>query len=127
MKKRSVNSPSAPPPLGPYSQAVAVGPWLFLSGQIPLVPETGKIIKGDIALQTERVMRNIEAVLKANNMDFGHIVKAGIFLKNMEDFSSVNKVYSRFFTKPFPARSCVAVQDLPKGVDMEIEMLAYLS
>ena len=122
--KKSVFSSSAPKPVGSYSQAIAVGSWLFLSGQIPIDPHTEKIISGDIISQTERVMQNIQAVLEAHNMNFSHVVKAGIFLKNMDYFSSVNKVYSRYFKEPFPARSCVAVQELPKGVDIEIEVIA---
>ena len=115
-----------PKPVGAYSPAVAIGPWLFLSGQIPLIPETGEIVKGDIASQTERVMKNIQEILLANHMDFHHIVKAGIFLKSMDHFSSVNEIYSQYFKDTFPARSCIAVQDLPKGVDIEIEAIAFL-
>ena len=122
--KKSVFSPSAPKPVGSYSQAIATGSFLFLSGQIPIDPDTEKIISGDIVSQTERVMQNIQAVLKAHDMDFSHVVKAGIFLKNMDHFSSVNEVYSRYFKEPFPARSCVAVRELPKGVDIEIEVIA---
>jgi 2-iminobutanoate/2-iminopropanoate deaminase len=122
--KKSVFSPSAPKPVGSYSQAIAIGSFLFLSGQIPIDPDTEKIISGDIVSQTERVMQNIQAVLKAHDMDFSHVVKAGIFLKNMDHFSSVNEVYSQYFKEPFPARSCVAVRELPKGVDIEIEVIA---
>lgn len=122
--KKPVFISSAPKPVGPYSQAVAVGSWLFLSGQIPIDPDTEQMISGDIVSQTERVMQNIQAVLKAHNMSFNHVVKVSIFLKNMDHFSSVNEVYSRYFTKPFPARSCVAVRELPKGVDIEIEVIA---
>ena len=123
--KKSVLSELAPKPLGPYSQAIAVDSWLFLSGQIPMIPETGEIVSGDITAQTERVLQNIKAVLHAHQMDFQHIVKASIFLKNMECFSSVNAVYSKYFKKPFPARSCVEVSGLPKGVDVEIEAIAF--
>ena len=123
--KKEVLSSLAPRPVGSYSQAVAVGSWLFLSGQIPLDPETGQMVSGDIALQTERVMENIKEVLTANGMNFTHVVKAGIFLKSMNDFSVVNEVYSRYFEKPFPARSCVAVNGLPKDSDIEIEMIAF--
>ena len=122
--KKSIFSTAAPKPVGPYSQAIAVGSWLFLSGQIPIDPHTEKIISGDIVSQTKRVMQNIQAVLEAHNMNFSHVVKAGVFLKNMDHFSSVNEVYSRYFKEPFPARSCVAVQELPKGVDVEIEIIA---
>jgi len=118
--------PGYPEPVGAYSQAVFAGPWLFLSGQIPIIPETGKIVSGNIVSQTERVMNNIEAVLKANNMSFNNVVKTSVFLKNMDHFSSFNAVYSRYFKKPFPTRSCVAVLELPKGVDIEIETIAFL-
>ena len=124
MKKKAIHPKAGPLPVGAYSPAVAVGPWLFLSGQIPHVPETGEIIRGNIRRATEQVMKNVQTVLEAGGMTFHHVVKAGIFLKNIEDFSSVNEVYSRFFTKPFPARSLVAVQDLPKAVDMEMEVTA---
>ena len=113
-------------PVGAYSQAIMVGPWLFLSGQVPLIPNTEEIIKGDIVAQTERVMKNIQHILSAHHMNFQHIVKTSIFLKNMDHFPSVNRVYSSYFEEPFPARSCVAVQDLPKGVDIEIESMACL-
>ena len=125
MKKKALYPPAGPAPVGAYSPAVAVGPWLFLSGQIPVVPETGEIIRGDIRLATQRVLQNVQAVLQAGDMSFAHVVKAGVFLKNIADFSSVNEVYSRFFTKPFPARSLVAVQELPKSVDIEMEIIAY--
>ena len=123
--KKTIFSLLAPKPVGSYSQAIAVGPWLFLSGQIPIDPNTEKLISGDIISQTERVMKNVQAVLEANQMDFYDVVKVGIFLTNMDHFSSVNTVYSQYFKTPFPARSCVAVQALPKGVDIEIEMIAY--
>ena len=126
MNKKAVYPKAGPSPVGAYSPAVAAGPWLFISGQIPIVPESGQIIRGNIQQATEQVMKNIQTVLEAGNMTFRHIVKAGIFLKNIEDFSAVNEVYSRFFTKPFPARSLVAVRDLPKAVDIEIEVIACM-
>ena len=125
-KMAAVAPPGYPDPAGAYSQAIFAGPWLFLSGQIPVIPETGKTVSGDIVSQTERVMNNIEAILKANNMDFNNVVKTSVFLKNMDHFSSFNEVYSRYFKKPFPARSCVAVLDLPKEVDIEIETIAFV-
>ncbi len=112
-------------PVGPYSQAVVAGPWLFLSGQIPIDPKTGQLVVGDITVQTERVMKNIGAVLRDYDRGFHHIVKVGIFLKDMEHFSSVNEVYKKYFKEPFPARSCMAVKGLPKGADIEIEVTAF--
>lgn len=123
--KKSILSELAPQPLGPYSQAIAVGSWLFLSGQIPMIPETGEVISGDITAQTERVMKNIKEILHAHQMDFQHIVKVGIFLKNMEHFSAVNAIYGKYFQEPFPARFCVEVSELPKRVDIEIEATAF--
>ena len=123
--KKEILSLLAPKPIGAYSQAVTVGPWMFLSGQIPIDPKTEDLVSGDITLQTERVMENIKVVLKENDMDFNHVIKTGIFLKDMKYFSSVNEVYGRYFEKPFPARSCVAVRGLPKGVDIEIEVIAF--
>ena len=124
--KKSVFTPLAPKPVGPYSQAVSVGPWLFLSGQIPLDPETGNIVPGDISIQTGRVLQNMRVVLKSAGMDFCHVVKVNIFLTNMDHFVAVNEVYNRSFEEPFPARSCVAVAELPKGVDVEMEATAFL-
>ena len=111
--------------LGPYSQALVAGPWLFLSGQIPIDPKTGQLVLGDITIQTERVMQNIGAILRDYGRDFHHVVKAGIFLKDMDHFASVNEVYKKYFKEPFPARFCVAVKDLPKGADIEIEVIAF--
>ena len=125
MVKQAVFSKLAPHPVGPYSQAVFAGPFLFLSGQIPLDPENQKLLTGDIRSQTERVMKNIKAVLQAAQMDFFHVIKTSIFLKEMNHFSVVNDVYGKYFTEPFPARSCVAVQELPKGADIEIELIAF--
>ena len=111
--------------VGAYSPAIPAGPWLFVSGQIPLDPKTGKMVLGDIALQTKQVMENLKLVLSTHGMNFRSVVKAVIFLKDMSYFDKVNKVYSGYFKKPFPARACVAVQDLPKGAGVEIEVIAY--
>ena len=125
MTKKNIFSPLAPKPVGPYSQAVFAGPFLFLSGQIPIEPESQKLLTGDIQLQTKRVMKNIQAVLQAAQMDFSHVIKTSIFLKDMNHFPIVNEVYSQYFSEPFPARSCVGVQELPKGADMEMELIAF--
>jgi len=119
-----ISSNSAPAAIGPYSQAIVVNGLLFTSGQIPLSPETGAVIGDNIREQTEQVIRNIEAVLTAANCDFSQVVKTTCFLTNMNDFAAFNEVYSKYFTSK-PARSCVAVLALPRGVLVEIEVIAH--
>ena len=116
----------APKAIGPYSQAVKVGNWLFLSGQIPLDPATGNVVEGGISQQTERVLKNIEAVLAAQGLNFSHVVKTTIFLTNLGDFATVNEIYGQRFKPPYPARSTVQVAKLPKDVAIEIEVMANL-
>ena len=123
MKKEIIYTNKAPNPVGPYSQAVKVGDFLYCSGQIPL-DISGEIIKGDISLQTEKVMENIDEVLKAAQLSYNHVVKTLIFIRNMDDFSKVNSVYEKYFIDSPPARSCVEVSRLPKDVDVEIEVIA---
>lgn len=122
--KKIIATTEAPAAVGPYSQAVAVGGLLFCAGQIPLDPATGEIVPGDVTAQTERVCQNIAAVLKANDMTFTHVVKTTVFLTSMGDFPAMNAVYAKFFTEPFPARSTVAVVGLPRGAQVEIEVVA---
>jgi 2-iminobutanoate/2-iminopropanoate deaminase len=122
--KKVVLTNSAPAPIGPYSQAIEVGNLLFCSGQIALDPATNQVLTGDVKAQAELVMKNIEAVLKAGGLTFKNVVKTTIFLTNMGDFQSVNEVYGRFFPEQPPARSTVAVAGLPKGVNVEIEVIA---
>lgn len=122
--KKIIATTDAPAAVGPYSQAVAVGGLLFCAGQIPLDPATGEIVPGDVAAQTERVCHNIAAVLAANGMTFSHVVKTTVFLRDMADFAAMNAVYAKFFTEPFPARSTVAVAGLPRGAQVEIEVVA---
>ena len=122
--KKIIATADAPAAVGPYSQAVAVGGLLFCAGQIPLDPATGEMVHGEVAAQTDRVCRNIEAVLKANDMTFAHVVKTTVFLASMTDFAAMNAVYAKFFTEPFPARSTVAVAGLPRGAQVEIEVVA---
>lgn len=124
--KQIINSEHAPAPVGPYSQAVKVGSMLFCSGQIAIDPATNEVFKGDVKLQTERVMKNIEAVLKAAGGGFANVVKTTIYLTDMNDFAAVNEVYAKAFTGAPPARSTVAVAALPKGVNVEIEVTASL-
>lgn len=123
--RKIISSPDAPKAVGPYSQAVQMGHFLFCSGQISIDPKTNEVFTGDIKTQTEMVLKNIEAVLKAADMNFGHIVKTTIFLTNMNDFATVNEIYAKAFTSEPPARSTVAVAGLPKGVNVEIEVLAH--
>jgi len=126
MLKRVVKSNNAPAPVGPYSQAVWSNNFLFCSGQIPLDAKTGQMVKGPIKEQTIKVMENISEVLKAGNCTFENVVKTTIFLKNMNDFSSVNEVYASYFKNDPPARSTVQVSELPKSADVEIEVIAIV-
>ena len=122
----SVYTDKVPQPIGPYSQGVFVSGngLLFLSGQIPVNPVTGDVVSEDIVVQTEQVFQNLQAVLGAKGMDFSHVVKTSVFLQDMQDFVKMNQVYAKYFREPFPARSCVAVKALPKGVRVEIELTA---
>ena len=123
LKKVSTNK--APGAIGPYSQAVIYENLLFTSGQIPLYPETSQIVEGDIFKQTDRVMNNLKAVLEEAGSSFDKVIKTTCFLKNMSDFANFNEVYSKYFTSK-PARSCVAVKELPKDVLVEVELIAYI-
>ena len=122
--KKIVSTSDAPAAVGPYSQAVRSGSFLFCAGQIPLDPKTGQLVTGDIATQTRRVLDNISALLKAAHLTFGQVVKTTIFLTDMNDFQTVNEVYAEYFREQPPARSTVAVAALPKGAKVEIEVIA---
>jgi 2-iminobutanoate/2-iminopropanoate deaminase len=124
MKLNVISSSNAPAAIGPYSQAIQVGNLLFCSGQIPLDPATGEIVAGDICRQAEQVMENIAAVLTAGGARFNDVVKATVYLVEMGDFAVVNEVYGRYFATHKPARSTVAVKALPRGVLLEIEVIA---
>ena len=123
--RKVIATDKAPKAVGPYSQAVQMGDFLFCSGQISIDPVTNEVFTGDIVKQTEMVMKNVEAVLTAADMKFSNIVKTTIFLTDMNDFAKVNEVYAKAFTQAPPARSTVAVAALPKGVNVEIEVLAH--
>lgn len=123
--KKTVKTDKAPAAIGPYSQAVWAGDFLFVSGQICLDPETGELVGIDAATQAEQVLKNVGAILESQQLGFKDVVKATVFAKNMEDFAAVNEVYGRFFTSDFPARAFVEVARLPKDVLVEIEVVAY--
>ena len=120
-----VSTDKAPAAIGPYSQAIKAGDFLYASGQIPINPATGDIEGKDISEQADLVCRNIGEILKAAGTDFGHVVKTTCFLAEMSDFAPFNAVYEKYFTSK-PARSCVAVKKLPKDVLCEVEIIAYL-
>lgn len=122
--KRAIATTEAPEAIGPYSQAVAVGDLVFLSGQIPLDPGRGKIAEGTIEDETRQVMRNLAAVLAAEGLGLQAIVKTTVYLTDLADFPRVNQAYAEFFTEPFPARATVQVAALPRGARVEIEAVA---
>jgi 2-iminobutanoate/2-iminopropanoate deaminase len=121
-----VSSRDAPAAIGPYSQAVRAGGLLFVSGQIPLDPESGEIVNGDVSAQTHRVMRSLGAILEAAGAGFDDVVRTTIFLTDLGDFARVNEVYGSYFTAPAPTRATVQVAALPKGVSVEIDAIAHL-
>ncbi len=122
--KKIVSTKDAPAAVGPYSQAIRAGSFLFCAGQIPLDPQSGQIVSDDVSAQTKRVLENISAVLRAENLNFGHVVKTTIFLTDMGDFQTVNEIYGGYFKENPPARSTVQVSALPKGAKVEIEVIA---
>ena len=124
MDKSIIYTPNAPEPVGPYSQAVRTGDTLYVSGQVPINPESGNMVTGDIKEEARQVMHNIGAVLSAAGMDFGHIVKCSIFVTDIRDFAAVNEVYGEYFDKRPPARETVQVAALPKGARVEISCIA---
>lgn len=121
--KKTIHTDNAPAAIGPYSQAIQMGGFLFTSGQIPLSPESGEILGEDVTSQTEQVMLNLRAVLEAGGSDFDNVVKTTCFLADMADFAAFNEVYAKYFVSK-PARSCVAAKALPKGVLVEVEAIA---
>jgi 2-iminobutanoate/2-iminopropanoate deaminase len=122
--KNVINTAQAPAPIGPYTQAIEAGGFIFLSGQIAIDPATGELVLNDIKTETTKVMENIKAILTEAGIDFSHIVKTTIFLKDMASFAQVNEVYGSYFTDKFPARETVAVAGLPKNVNVEISVTA---
>jgi 2-iminobutanoate/2-iminopropanoate deaminase len=124
--KETINTDRAPKAVGPYSQAVRAGGFLFMSGQIPIDPETNEIVSGASAVQAERVLRNLSIILEDSGATLEDVVKTTIFLADMNDFAEVNEVYARYFPIEPPARATVQVSRLPKDVRVEIEAIAYL-
>lgn len=124
MSKSIIFSEKAPAPIGPYSQAIKAGNTLYVSGQIPINAENGKLVSDDIASETDQVMKNIRAILNAAGMDFGNVVKCSIFVTDMRDFSIVNAAYEKYFDNEPPSRETVEVAALPKGVNVEISCIA---
>ncbi len=124
---RAVSSPDAPGAIGPYSPAIVAGNLVFLSGQIPLDPATGQLVDGDVAAQTDRVMRNIAALLKAAGTGFEHVVRTTVYLADMNEFAAMNAVYGQYVSEPPPARATVQVARLPRDVRVEIDAIAVLA
>ena len=124
-KKIVVKPAKSPAAIGPYNHAVRVGELLFCAGQIPIDPANGNLVAGDIKAQTDRALQNVKAILDDQKLTFGHVVKSTVFLTNLADFAGMNEVYARYFTADFPARSTVQVAALPKGAEVEIEVIAH--
>ena len=124
--RQAISAPDAPKAMGAYSPAIKAGNLLFISGQIPIDPSTGELIQGDITAQTERVMRNIEALLRAAGIDFNHVVRTTVFLTDMNEFGAMNDVYSRYVVAPPPARATVQVARLPRDIKIEIDAIAVI-
>lgn len=124
MPRTIIHSDHAPKAIGPYSQAVRAGDTLYLSGQTPLDPATGKLVEGDIAAQARRVFENLKAVLAAADASFEQVVRVGIYLTDLGNFAAVNDVMKQYFREPFPARSTIGVASLPLGAQVEIDMIA---
>jgi len=122
--RKHVTSPDAPKVIGPYSQGVLAGGFMFLSGQIPLDPRTNELVEGDIEVQTEQVLKNLMAVLKEAKMGAENVVKTTVFLTDLKDFAKMNEVYARYLGKEPPARSTIQAAGLPRGVKVEIDVIA---
>ena len=126
MPNKTIIKPAkSPAAVGPYNHAVRVGDLLFCAGQIPIDPVNGNLIGGDIKAQTERVLENVKAILDDQGLTFANVVKSTVFMVNLSDFTAMNEVYAKYFTKDFPARSTIQVAALPKGASVEIEVIAH--
>ena len=122
-QRTAITSPELTPPVGPFSQAIEVGGFIYFSGQVGQDPTTGKVVAGGIAAETERVFRNLSAVLKAAGRSFDDVVRAGVYLTNMSDFAAMNGIYAKHFSQPFPARTTIGVAALPLGACVEIDLV----
>ena len=123
MSKTAITSPELSPPVGPFSQAVKVDGFIYLSGQVGQDPATGKVVEGGIEAETERVFQNIAALLKAAGRGFDDVVRVGVYLTNIGDFAAMNAIYARHFTQPYPARTTIGVAALPLGARVEIDLV----
>ena len=126
MKHQVIHTDKAPKAIGPYSQAVKAGNMLFVSGQVPFVPETMEIVEGDVKAQTAQSLKNVQAILAEAGLDFSHVVKSTVFIKDMNEFAAINEVYAEYFGENKPSRACVEVARLPKDVKVEIEVIAVI-
>jgi 2-iminobutanoate/2-iminopropanoate deaminase len=124
-EKKIIKPAKSATAVGPYNHAVRIGDLLFCAGQIPLDPATGNLLAGDIKTQTERVLENVKAILDDQKLSFANVVKSTVFMTNLADFAGMNEVYAKYFTGDFPARSTIQVAALPKGANVEIEIIAH--
>lgn len=124
-KKEIIKPAKSAPAAGPYNHAVRIGDLLFCAGQIPLDPTTGNLVAGDVKAQTERVLQNVRAILEDQKLTFANVVKSTVFMTNLADFAAMNEIYSKYFTADYPARSTIQVAALPKGANVEIEVIAH--
>lgn len=122
--KKVISTAEAPQAIGPYSQAIEAGGFVFVSGQIPLIPATGELVEGSVEVQTARVLENLKAILEAAGSSLESVVKTTVYITNMDDFAKVNGIYGQYFQKNPPARVCVEVSKLPKGALVEIDVIA---
>ena len=124
-QKKILNTGKAPAAIGPYNQAILADKTLYVSGQIPLIPETMELVTSGVADEAHQVLKNVKAILENAGYSFNDVVKASIFLSDMGDFATVNEIYAQYFTENQPARECVAVKTLPKNVNVEISVIAW--
>ena len=127
MSKRIIQTELAPAAIGPYSQAIRIGDFLYTSGQIALDPKSGKFLSGEIKEETEQTLKNISAILQADGLELENVIKTTVYLSDLNDFSQMNQIYEKYFSKNKPARACVQVAALPKGAKIEIDAIASCS